>query len=74
MIFQYHIARITPSVAVCGREGCIAFHYLKFGRALGIPLTTTTNSFFIISGCPASSQSGTRMNKNTDAGTSPEKT
>jgi hypothetical protein len=46
MIFQYHIARITPSAAVYGRAGCISSHYLQFGRALGIPFTTTnTNSF-----------------------------
>jgi hypothetical protein len=46
MIFQYQIARITPSAAVYGRAGCITFHYLQFGRALGIPFTTTNNSFF----------------------------
>jgi hypothetical protein len=46
MIFQCHIARITASAAVYGRAGCITFHYLQFGRALGIPITTTTTSFF----------------------------
>jgi hypothetical protein len=29
MIFQYDIARITPSAAVYGRAGCITFHYLS---------------------------------------------
>jgi hypothetical protein len=48
MIFQYHIARITPSEAVYGRAGCITFHYPQFGvgRALGIPITSTNNSIF----------------------------
>jgi hypothetical protein len=46
MIFQHHIARITPSAAFYGSAGCITFHYLQFGRELGIPFTTTTNSFF----------------------------
>jgi hypothetical protein len=45
MIFQYHIARITPSVAVYGGAGCITFHYLQFESALGIPFTTTNNRF-----------------------------
>jgi hypothetical protein len=40
------MARITPSAAVYGRAGCITFQYLQFGRALGIPFTTTTNRFF----------------------------
>ena len=35
--FQYHITRIKPSAAVYGRAECISFHYLQFGRALGIP-------------------------------------
>ncbi len=46
IIFQYHIAITTPSAAVYGRAGCITFHYLQFGRSLGIPFTTTNNSFF----------------------------
>jgi hypothetical protein len=52
-------------------QGCITFHYLQFGRALGFPFTTTTtNSFFKcrnVGRCPASSQSGTVMNKNSVA-------
>ncbi len=36
MIFQYKIARITPSAAVYGRAGCITVHYLQFGPAQGI--------------------------------------
>jgi hypothetical protein len=43
MIFNI-IARITPSEAVYGRVRCITFHYLQFGRALGIPFTTTNTS------------------------------
>jgi hypothetical protein len=42
------------------------------GVETGIPFTTTNNSFFLNAGmsdCPASSQSGTGMNKNSDAGT-----
>ncbi len=46
MIFQNHIARITQSAAAYGRAGCITFHYLQFGPALGFPFTTTNNSFF----------------------------
>ncbi len=45
MIFHYHIAIITPSAAVYERAGCSTFHYLQLG--VGIPFTTTTNSFFI---------------------------
>jgi hypothetical protein len=73
MIFQYHIARITPSAAVCGRAGYIIFYYLQFGRAPDIPFTTTNNSIFIagMSDCSASSQSSTGMNKKSDAGSSP---
>ncbi len=33
MIFQDHIARITPSAAVYGRAGCITFPLPKFGCA-----------------------------------------
>jgi hypothetical protein len=58
------------------------FNYLQFGRALGIPFTTTKTSSMNVQGvplfknagmsdCPASSQSGTGMNKNADAGTIP---
>ncbi len=65
MIFDCHVARITPSAAVYGRAGCITFHYLQFGRTLGIPFTTTNNSFLHagMSDCPAPSQCGTGMNK-----------
>ena len=35
---------IITSVAVYGRAGCITFLYLQFGRALGIPFTTTNTS------------------------------
>jgi hypothetical protein len=56
MTFQYHSARVTPSTAAYGRAGCITFHYLQFGCVVY---------------CSASSQSGTGMNKNSDAGTSP---
>ncbi len=89
------------SAAVYGRVGCITFHYMQFGRALGIPFSTANNSknfrsqqygpagcipfqqgqygraentLFLnagISDCPASSQSGTGMNKSADAGISP---
>jgi hypothetical protein len=68
MIFQYHI---TPSAAVFGRAVCITFHFLQFGRALGIPFTATPFLNAGMSDCPASSQSGTGMNKNADAGTIP---
>jgi hypothetical protein len=63
------MARITQLADIYGRAGCITFHYLKFGRALGIPFTTTNNSFLNVgmSDCPASSQSGTGMNKNSDS-------
>jgi hypothetical protein len=50
------------------------FQYLQFRRAMGIPFTTTT-TFSLNAGMPdfpASSQSGTGMNKNSDARTSPE--
>ncbi len=40
------MARITPSAAVYVHAGCITFHYLQFGLALGIPLATTNKSFF----------------------------
>ncbi len=52
MIFLFHIA-ITPSAAVYGRAGCITFHCLQFGRALGIPFTTTNTSRMDVqdSGC-----------------------
>ncbi len=46
MNFQYQIIRIIPSAAIYGRAGCITFHTLQFGRALGIPFNTTNNSFF----------------------------
>jgi hypothetical protein len=41
-------------------------------QCVGIHFTTTNNSFLNagMSDCPASSQSGTGMNKNSDAGTS----
>jgi hypothetical protein len=32
MIFQYHIARITPSAAVCGCAGFLPFHRQQFGH------------------------------------------
>jgi hypothetical protein len=64
------MARITQLADVYGLAGCITFHYLQFGRALGIPFNTTNNSFLNVgmSDCPASSKSGTGMNKNFDAG------
>jgi hypothetical protein len=72
MIFQYFIARITTSAAVYGRTGCTTFHNLQFGRAL-VSLSPPTTTAFLNTGmsdCPASTQSGTGMNKNSDAGTS----
>jgi hypothetical protein len=73
MIFQCHIARITPPPAVYGHAECITFHYLQFEHVLGIAFTTSNNSFLKCRnvGRPASSPSGTGMNKNSDAGTSP---
>ncbi len=32
------------SAAVYGRVGCITFHYMQFGRALGIPFSTANTS------------------------------
>ncbi len=32
------------SAAVYGRVGCITFHYMQFGRALGIPISTANTS------------------------------
>ncbi len=63
MIFQYHIARITPSAAVYGHAGCITFHYLQFWHVLGFPFTTNSNSFFKCRnvGLSASSKSDTEM-------------
>jgi hypothetical protein len=52
MIFQYHLARITPSAAVYGRAGLSPTAFLNAG----------------LSNCPASNQSGTVMSKNSDAG------
>ncbi len=50
IIFQYYIARITPSAAVYRRAGCITFHYstcsVDVHWVMGIPFTTTNNSFF----------------------------
>jgi hypothetical protein len=47
MIFQYHIARITPSAAVYGRARCITFELFSTCSLdvhyMGI---TTTNPFF----------------------------
>jgi hypothetical protein len=66
----------TPSAAVYGRAGCITFHYLQFGVldvhwvSLSLPPTTAFENTGM-SECPASSQSGTGMNKNSNAGTSP---
>jgi hypothetical protein len=66
MIFQYHVARITPSAAVYGCAGYIIFHYLQLGRAGCTPFLNAE-----MSDCPASSHYGTGMNKNADAGTRP---
>ncbi len=41
VIFQHHIAQMTPSAAVYGHAGCITFHYLKFRRPVYIPFTNT---------------------------------
>ncbi len=49
-IFQYYIARITPSAAVYGLEW-ITFHYLQFVRALRIPFFTNTSSMDEPAGC-----------------------
>jgi hypothetical protein len=57
MIFQYHIARITQSAAVYGRAGCITFHYLQFGHALGIPFTTANSSSMDVQGVSISTAS-----------------
>jgi hypothetical protein len=37
MIFQYHIARITPSADVYGRAGCVPVHCQQYGRAGWVP-------------------------------------
>jgi hypothetical protein len=52
MIFQYLIAKTTPSAAVYGRAECATLHYLQFGRALGIPFTTTNTSSMEEKGVP----------------------
>jgi hypothetical protein len=57
MIFQYHIARIAPSTAVYGHAGCIYFHYLQFGHALGIPFTITNTSRMDVQGVSISTAS-----------------
>jgi hypothetical protein len=57
MIFQYKIARITPSAAVYGRAGCITVHYLQFGPAQGIPFTSTNTSSIDVHGVSISSAS-----------------
>jgi hypothetical protein len=73
MIFQYHIAKITPSAAVYGLAGCtlsttcsLDVHWVSLSPP---PTTAFLNAG--MSDCPASSQSSTGMNKNSDAGTSP---
>ncbi len=58
MIFKYHITRITPSAAAYEPVGCIHFHSQQYGRAGCTPFLNAG-----MSDCPASSQSGTGMNK-----------
>ncbi len=50
LIFQHHIARITPSAAVYGRAGCITLNYLEFWRAVGILFTTINTSSMDVQG------------------------
>jgi hypothetical protein len=67
MILQYHLARITPSAAVYGHALRIPFHQQQYAVWM-----CRVYPFLIarMSDCLASSQSGTGMNKNADAGTS----
>jgi hypothetical protein len=73
MIFQCHTARITPSAAVYGRVGCITLSLSTTCSldvnwvSLSPPKTAFLNAG--MSDFPASSQSGTGMNKDADAGT-----
>ncbi len=70
MIFQYRLARITPSAAVYGRAGCIPFDQQQYGRAgcihfrsqqyvQGLPLFLNAG----MSDCPSFIQSGIGTNK-----------
>jgi hypothetical protein len=58
--------------------GCIHFHSQQYGRARCVPFHNQQNGAQGVSllnagmsDCPASSQSGTGINDNADAGTSP---
>jgi hypothetical protein len=66
MIFQYYLARITQSAAVYERKGCVPFYRQQYGRAGCTPFLNAG-----MSGCPASSQSGTGINRNANVGTNP---
>ncbi len=54
---QHHIVRITPAAAVCGHAECITFHYLQFGNAVGIPVTSTNTSSMVVKGVSLSTAS-----------------
>ncbi len=71
MMLQYHIARMTYqlSMDVQGVSLSTTCNLDVHWASLSPPPTAFLNA--VMSDCPASSQSGTGMNKNSDAGTSP---